>query len=866
MSTLYIIAKGIWRIAKWVWTAIVVVILVSVASSILVQSTKTAVESTANNIIGWLSQPEALPRITLILLGCFVFISLAAGLIVALLKKKYESKAPQEEMLAYYKQRSEAAQKEEEAQHKLVENAYQHYLRTLEEMLKTIRPRGFAHPTHPVILAEVPLQTVFVPPRLVFDAPVYDAPEEQMRQLSAISRRKDVPVEIRERYVQGLGTIWYSQVGGDVDEKKALQPQRIMELLQSLTAVNPIAVLLGTPGSGKTTLLHWLAWNMAQARLPGGVPLPQGFGKAQIPVLIQTSEYAEQLAKEPLTLKAFLLEQWSNIDPRLPAKLLEELDQGHCFVLFDGLDQGATGALRRRVIDAAQAFITEYGVPDKADAYNRFLITSRIADYEPGTFAAYPHYTLLELDQWGIEQMVTNWCVALARYRAMASKSMQPLTGAEDAQACTAGSQQQVTVFHTLKSCSGLMSLAVNPLALTFMTLLHMSGWNLHSQRMELYQMVVRTLLDTWNQESGHTMFSGEEMPQVERLLSMLAYHQQEQAIPLTTDEVMMVAHQVMAEVQQRKPGEFKEREISQILKTLRRSSGLFVEGGEDLSYFAHSAFQDYYSAHYLLHMTPNAFKDVATKYCSLPSWKEPLLLALTYKSRLHNPEEAQTAHEVMQAILAVQDETTALQRAIFACTSLVEGVNVERVLQQQIAESLLEVAGDPHIRGSAPQNYQRLEAIMLAWLQQSLHRDLQGSSMPPLVIGWMNASSGRSVPIRQVGAIQLFADLAPALLTLPAPIVYTLVAPLVQLAQLDIQSMPEHLRATLPQPPARAASQAIEQNAYQALRRLVSAGQQCQQMPGDTRLLLVYIAQQLIPPGVQKKVSAQPFESLPRS
>jgi len=154
----------------------------------------------------------------------------------------------------------------------------------------------------------------------------------------------------------------------------------------------------------------------------------------------------------------------------------------------------------------------------------------------------------------------------------------------------------------------------------------------------------------------------------------------------------------------------------------------------------------------------------------------------------------------------------------------------------------------------------------MLSWLQQSLHLDLQRGPMPPLVIGWMNASSDASVPKRQAGAIQLVADLAPALLTLPAPIVYTLVAPLVQLAQLNTRSMPEHLRDTLPQPPARASSQTIEENAYQALHRLVSAGQQCQQMPGETRLLLMYIAHQPIPPGVQKNVSAQPFESQPFS
>ena len=512
------------------------------------------------------------------------------------------------------------------------------------------------------------------------------------------------------------------------------------------------------------------------------------------------------------------------------------------------------------------AFLTEYGASSQADAYNRFLITSRIADHEPGTLAAYPHCTLLELDAGGIEQMVTSWCIALARYRIMASKGMQPLTGAEDAEACAAGSHQQVALFHTLKSCPGLMSLAVNPLALTFMTLLHMSGWNLRTQRMELYQILVRTLLETWNQESGRAMVSDEEVPLAEHLLSMLAYRLQEQAVPLTTDEVLMTTRQAMTERQQWKPGELKEGEVSQFIETLRRSSGLFVEGGEDLYYFANRAFQDCYAAHSLLHMAPSELKQFAREYCSSPRWEEPLLLALTYKSRHHNAEEVQTAQEVLQAVLAVQgQEATALQRALFACAYLVEGGSVDRAQQRQIADSLFEAAGDPHLRDCAPQGYQRIQAALLSWLQQSQQRD-QAGPLPPLVMDWRTAVSDSSVPIRQAGAIRLMADLAPALLSLPSAIVSALVAPLVQLAQLDTPSLPAQLKVSLLQPPAKAASQEIEENAYQALHQLVSAAQQRQQMPADMRLLLTQIAQQLMQPVVRKNASAQPFVPQPFS
>jgi len=139
MKTLYTIAKGIWRAAKWIWTAIVVAILVSVASTLLGTDVKNVVGTTASKILAWLTSGNPGARITLILLLCFILISAAAALIVAVLKKDYEGKAPQDAMLTYYQQRSEADQKEEKDQQALVEKAYQHYLRTVEETLKTIR-------------------------------------------------------------------------------------------------------------------------------------------------------------------------------------------------------------------------------------------------------------------------------------------------------------------------------------------------------------------------------------------------------------------------------------------------------------------------------------------------------------------------------------------------------------------------------------------------------------------------------------------------------------------------------------------------------------------------------------------------------
>jgi len=178
------------------------------------------------------------------------------------------------------------------------------------------------------------------------------------------------------------------------------------------------------------------------------------------------------------------------------------------------------------------------------------------------------------------------------------------------------------------------LQLAANPLALTMMVLLHASGRNLLQHRIELYQMLTRTLLDTWNRESGRRMFSGEEMPLAEQLLGNLAFRLHESGTPISGFDVMMTTRQTLATFQQRQPVEIREHDIMQFIETLRRSSGLFVEGGEDLYYFANRALQNYYVVLFLLQMPQDELKQFAFQQYHSAAWREMLLFALRYKIR----------------------------------------------------------------------------------------------------------------------------------------------------------------------------------------------------------------------------------------
>src|SRR6266571_1655097 len=601
-KTWYALAHDVWQGAKWVWTAIVIAIIVSVASSVFAGKQVDVNNTTAIAFIIWLRTFGFYQILILSFIGLFVVVSLASGLTTFILSKNNEPTYPPppevQTMLDYLKKDVEATQRREEVQQALEKAAFTQYLRSIEEMCETISPRGFAQLSRALIFMDVPLEAAFVHLHVVSDEPIYDAPGEQQRQLEAMRKRTDLSREERDAYLQGLRIIWQSQLRRDTDEEQAQQPLFLEELLLQLTPGNPVAILLGAPGSGKTTFLRWLAFHMARASLSlNTYPLPRGLGRPQVPVLIQTEEYAVKLEKDYLTLKQFLIVQWSGIHPNLPWKLLDDLSQGRCLVLFDGLDQGTTLNVRRRVIAAIHEFIADYS-SDDPNNYNRFIVTSRITESEPGAFARYMHYTLLDLTEQQIEQILANWYLAIARYRAVASKGMRSLTGQEEAEARIAGAKRQEQLLYMLRDNADLM----------------------------------RTLLDTWNRESDRRMFSGEEMPLAEQLLGNLAFRLHESGRPLSGFDVVMTTRQTMATFQQRQPVEIKEHDIMQFIETLRRSSGLFVEGGEDLYYFANRPIQDYYVVLSLLHMPQDELKQFAFQQYHSAAWREPLLLALRYK------------------------------------------------------------------------------------------------------------------------------------------------------------------------------------------------------------------------------------------
>src|SRR5205807_215221 len=221
----------------------------------------------------------------------------------------------------------------------------------------------------------------------------------------------------------------------------------------------------------------------------------------------------------------------------------------HCLFLFDGLDEVASDSLRRQVLANIVTFIESY-LPSKSTQshYNRFLITSRIVGYEAGPLTGYAHYTLRDLEDEQIEDFLTHWCPAVEHYQMKPLSGQRKLTAQQEQEAVRAGNEERDRLLAAFATSPGIKRLAVNPLMLTILALLQKSGKTLPHRRIELYDMVTRTLLANRNYETGRRYFYDSDLPLVDQVLSELAFQLHMSDFFLTEQEVNAIACRVMTE------------------------------------------------------------------------------------------------------------------------------------------------------------------------------------------------------------------------------------------------------------------------------------------------------------------------------
>ena len=268
---------------------------------------------------------------------------------------------------------------------------------------------------------------------------------------------------------------------------------------------------------------------------------------------------------------------------------------------------------------------------------NQCLVTSRITGYShqlAGAGFEQP-FTIQKLSQDHIKTFIGKW------YENLAALQGKELDEAATASLRAEYQTKAANLMAVVLKNPGIRELAVNPMLLSLIALVHYVKVKLPDQRHRLYQECLDILIEQWDsiRDVKFPFLDDLEIQEKKRLLQRLAFHLHDRkAKSLPKSELVREALQPAC--QDICPEKIKEHEMEKFLALIQERTGLLVEKGineqgeAELS-FSHLTFQEYLAALELLDRNENneekAWQEIRTRMQADPAWwQETAVLCLS--------------------------------------------------------------------------------------------------------------------------------------------------------------------------------------------------------------------------------------------
>jgi len=333
-------------------------------------------------------------------------------------------------------------------------------------------------------------------------------------------------------------------------------------------------VILGQPGSGKTTLMKWIALQC----ICQGEPVLTSFTPVFIPLKNLGQEPDNTFKTKNIKELTIALLDKENLSPTF---LEEQFEANQILFLLDGLDEVADEKVRGDVIQWIQ---------NQNIRKNTLLVTSRFSGLHEAKglkfHDAIPVFAVQDFDIADIERFLENWY-----------KNIEvAIVGEEDekdkAQAVEKGKSQYEDLMNIIKNKSyeKLRQLAVNPLLLTIIAIVHRTRAVLPKERHKLYEECLKVMIELWNVANRKLEISFSVENSINNLskIAVLMMIENRREVELSEIETLL-------------PQEIEGQSLNFFLKEMVLKAGLLYES-EGKYGFLHLTFQEYLAAWHFAH------------------------------------------------------------------------------------------------------------------------------------------------------------------------------------------------------------------------------------------------------------------------
>jgi formylglycine-generating enzyme required for sulfatase activity/energy-coupling factor transporter ATP-binding protein EcfA2 len=468
-------------------------------------------------------------------------------------------------------------------------------------------------------------------------------------------------------------------------ERSALRETVSVTVDQAL-ADNKHMVILGDPGSGKTTLLRYLAllYGRDLAESTKSVSEKLKLNEAgYLPVLLQLRQFGSFLKEHYLKddgteghglLFEFLFRAMKGFRIDLPDDFFDAYFQnGKAIILLDGMDEVADPDLRARVARMLEAFTLAY-------PKCRFVITSRVVGYTGASRLTgdYVTTTVRDFTLADVEQFLKHW------HRLVAVGQLGPGESAD-----TFASSQTTQLMSAIRGNERIRDLAINPLLLTVIALVHRDRVKLPDRRAELYAEAVDVLLGKWDEARGVGGVSiledrpfevGDKRLMLQSLALWMHEHEQKEISQADLFAFLEKQFSGMApDLQKRRMA------IERFQRVIEERTGLLSARGEGVYAFSHLTFQEYLAARAL--SGRDDYVEYALRFTGGAWWREVILLEAGHLSG----DSIQRASRLIRAIMEYRKEPLPYHNLVLASECLRDAgeQRVDAKLSQEINDRL---------------------------------------------------------------------------------------------------------------------------------------------------------------------------------